>query len=48
MGTNSKKDTLVTVSISTRDLLKETAIKEGRTMKGLLDIIVKEYVKDKK
>lgn len=44
MATNDK-DTLVTVSLGTRNKLKKQAEKEGRTMKGLLEIIISAYVK---
>jgi hypothetical protein len=44
MGTN-KNDTLITVSVELRDKLKKQASKEGRTMKGLLAIIVDDYLK---
>tara|TARA_R110000772_G_scaffold5454_8_gene19547 strand:+ start:8274 stop:8420 length:147 start_codon:yes stop_codon:yes gene_type:complete len=48
MATNKEKDTLVTVSLSTRDKLKVQAEKEGRTMKGLLEIIISAYIKKAK
>lgn len=42
MSTN-KQDTLITVDIVLRDKLKKLAEKEGRTMKGMLKIILEKY-----
>ena len=42
----SKKDTLITVSIPFRDRLKEQADKEGRTMKGLLEVMLRERIEN--
>ena len=47
MPTN-KSDTLLTVTIDTRDKLKAQAKKEGRTIKGLLTIIIENYIKKAK
>jgi hypothetical protein len=42
MPTN-KGDTIINVSVTTRDLLKKLAKEEGRTMKGMLQYIVEKY-----
>lgn len=46
MATN-EKDTLITIDKGVRDTLKELAESEGRTMKGMLKIII-EFYKAKK
>ena len=43
MGTN-KNDTLVTVSITTRDRIKELAEKKERTMKWVFEKAMQEYL----
>ena len=47
MATN-KQDTLITVDKDARDKLKVMAKKEGRTMKGMLNIILSDYFKKAK
>ena len=47
MSTN-KEDALVTVPSITRDRLKAQAKKEGRTIKGLLSLIIEDYIKKAK
>ena len=47
MATNSH-DTLITVDRITRDKLKTLAEQEGRTMKGMLKIILDDYFRKKK
>ena len=43
MGTNTQ-DTLITVDKVLRDTLKKLAEDEGRTMKGMLKIIIEKYM----
>ena len=42
MATN-KTDTLLTISIKDRNKLKKLAKKEGRTMKGMITILLNTY-----
>lgn len=44
MATNGH-DTLITVDKTSRDKIKKLAEKEGRTMKGMLKIIIEKYMK---
>lgn len=47
MATNTQ-DTLITIDKGVRDKLKALAEDEGRTMKGMLKIIIEDYKKGKK
>ena len=46
MATNTQ-DTLITIDKTVRDKLKTLAEDEGRTMKGMLKIIIEQYIKGK-
>ena len=46
MATNTQ-DTLITIDKTVRDKLKALAEDEGRTMKGMLKIIIEQYMKGK-
>ena len=46
MATN-EQDTLITINKGVRDILKQLAEEEGRTMKGMLKVIIENYRKGK-